>query len=162
MATETIVRDGQTTAGSVVIRSRGVTGLVNEVPRIGREPSSTRGDVREYITPEQPAEGRRALLEALRSQEMTLAAVIELDQLSSGRDGLLELVVDAPAEGEAQLMLESDATGVLRWHLPEVSGAEGVRSLGTETFRVPVNIVPVDEPQAPGGRTRGALARAVK
>jgi hypothetical protein len=72
----------------------------------------------------------------------------------------LEVTVDAPDEGEGQVLLEVDGSGVVRWHVSEVAGT----GLGTDragavqTFRVPVE--QIDVSAEPG--ERGVLGFGVR
>lgn len=59
----------------------------------------------------------------------------------------LEVTVDAPDEGEGQVLLEVDETGVVRWHVSEVAATGGGtdRAGAVQTFRVPVEQVDVSD-----------------
>ena len=61
----------------------------------------------------------------------------------------LEVTVPAPGDDEGQVVLEVDAAGVLRWHLPTFTEAGAAtsnadRSGGVQTFRIPVQQVEVE------------------
>jgi hypothetical protein len=75
----------------------------------------------------------------------------------------LEITVPRPVTAEVQVLLEVDATGVLRWHLPLTpSGPLAGADRGTETvFRVPISQIPVPAaPDAPADR--GIVAIGVR
>ena len=57
----------------------------------------------------------------------------------------LEVTVDAPDEGEGQVLLEVDGTGVVRWHMSEVAatGRGTDRAGAVQTFLVPIEQVEV-------------------
>ncbi|GHE37083.1 hypothetical protein GCM10017673_44550 [Streptosporangium violaceochromogenes] len=152
MATR-LTPDGTARAGRLRIRSEGVSGLVRDsAPGRGGEERSARDPL-----PGLPEEGARLLAEALGEGALEPIEVIELDRLASRRGAVLEVTVDAPGENEGRLLLETDGTGVLRWHLPRGGATSGTdRGTATRTFRVEVTRVPL------GGDDRGVLAYGVK
>ncbi len=158
------------------IRSVGVSAQVDSIPLGG--PGDVRADVPDL--PEQlseygvPEDGAALLAGVLDEQDLHPVLVVPVDELATrpgadgGRGGLdegpsLEITVDAPAENEAQVVLEVDATGVMSWHFPVVSeGAPpGDRASLEQVFRIPVRQVDVPG-TAPDEGDRGVFGFGVR
>jgi len=154
---------------SIQVRSDRVVGVLGDVqtPPVGE--SMDRAPAAGAVVP-------APLAGVLDGRGVQVQAVIPLDQLGTrggaadqawGDGGAggpgLEITVPRPVTAEGQVLLEVDATGVLRWHLPltpsgELAGADR----GTETvFRVPISQTSVPaEPDADADR--GIVAIGVR
>lgn len=108
---------------------------------------------------------------ALTAGGMRLHATVALPNLTAPRRGPagrtrgpsgvphLELEVDAPVRAdEGQLILEVDATGYLRWHLPVGAVAGGDRGATTQRYDIPVDQF---TPGAAGASERGLISFGV-
>lgn len=146
---------------SIQVRSDRVAGVLGDVqtPSAGvpmdRAPT---GDV------EVPA----PLAGVLAERGVQAEAVIPLDRLGlrgdlAEQNRALEITVPRPAAAEGQVLLEVDATGVLRWHLPLApAGPLAGADRGTETvFRVPISQIPVPAESDPPA-DRGIVAVGVR
>lgn len=74
---------------------------------------------------------------------------------------VVELSVEAPPDDSVQVLVEVDATGVLRWHLPApvTLGPGPDRAADRQVFRVPVEQLSLPEE---GASDRGILAYGVR
>jgi hypothetical protein len=160
-----LVPDGALELPGARIRSNGVAGQVDAVPL---DTAGARGDIPDLD--EQlgdvgvPDDGARAFARALAGQDMRPVLAVPLDDLSTlpgaGADrGLdegpgIDLTVDAPADDEAQVVLEIDAAGVVSWHWAVTDGATGDRAGLEQVFRIPVRQtdVPGEDPARPSDR----------
>lgn len=99
-----------------------------------------------------PADAAAELGAAVTGSGMRLHATVALPYLTAPHRGPvgrtrgpsgaphLELEVDAPVRAdEGQVILEVDATGHLRWHLPRGTAAGGQRGAATQRFDIPVD-----------------------
>jgi hypothetical protein len=104
------------------------------------------------------AEMRREL--SLPVDDLTSSAAPGAGTRADEQRPHLEVTVDAPDEGEGQVLLEVDTTGVVRWHVPEVAetGRGTDRAGAVQIFRVPIE--QVDVSAGPGDR--GVLGFGVR
>jgi len=160
-----LVPDSALELPGVRVRSIGVAGQVDAVPL---DAGGGRGDVRdldeELGRVGVPDDGARALARAVTEQDMRAVLVVPLDDLATlpgaGADrGVdegpsIELTVDAPADDEAQVVLEIDAAGVVSWHWAAADGATGDRGGLEQVFHIPVRQtdVPGEDLDHPGDR----------
>jgi hypothetical protein len=169
--------DGALDLPGARVRSVGVSGQVDAVALEG--PGATaRGDVRDVD--EQLAEhavpgvGARALAGALAQQDLRPVLAVPLDDLVTapgagpvrGLDGepAVELTVEAPPDGEGQVILEVDAAGVVSWHwaMPADQAAGGDRAGLEQVFRIPVQQLDVPGEGPPSVADRGVFGIGTK
>lgn len=156
------------------IRSVGVSALVDVLslgePGGGRgDPADLAGQWGDYAV---PAEGAGRLAAALSERELRPVLAVPVDELATqpgagGGRGIdegprLEVTVEAPADDEAQVVLEVDATGVVSWHFPVVPEgvAPGDRAGLDQVFRIPIR--QVDVPGTAEEADRGLFGFGVK
>jgi len=169
--------DGALDLPGARVRSVGVSGQVDAVALEGPG-IAARGDARDLD--EQLAEhavpgaGARALAAALARQNLRPVLAVPLDDLATapgagpvrGLDGepAVELTVDAPPDGEGQVILEVDAAGVVSWHwaAPAEQVADGVRAGLEQVFRIPVRQLDVPGDGPPGEADRGLFGIGTK
>lgn len=150
------LRDG------VTLRSVGVSGEVDDpiVPASGGDPTRSDNPVfTESLAssgiPDDAAARLRRALDAAGFEHASTLPLPRLDarpgaplDVTRGDDDVprLELTVDGPDEGQAQVALETDHTGVLRWHFAETpeSVLSTTRANRVQTFVIPVEAVEVD------------------
>jgi hypothetical protein len=111
-----------------------------------------------------PGAGARVLADALARQDLRPVLSVPLDGLvtapgtglARGLDGepAIELTVDAPPDGEGEVILEVDAAGVAAWHwaAPAEEAARGDRAGMEQVFRIPVRQLDIPG-DGPPGRT---------
>ena len=156
----------------VELRSTGVAGLLGEVAvpvGNGIEPDRGATSLASSLAREQvPAEGSAALAVAATGSGLSLAATIPLTELTTRAaetGNAVELSVPAPPEGQQQVILEADGTGVLRWHVPlrSAPGATGSDRgpASRQRFRIPVTRVAVADPDS-DQTDRGAIGFGVR
>src|SRR5215475_3285183 len=156
--------DGALDLPGARVRSVGVSGQVDAVALEGPGVAA-RGDARDLD--EQLAEhavpgaGARVLAGALARADLRPVLAVPLDDLATAPgagpvrslDGepAVELTVDAPPDGEGQVILEVDAAGVVSWHwaAPAEQVAGGVRAGLEQVFRIPVRQLDAAQPFRP-------------
>lgn len=151
--------DGRLDVPGVTVRSSGVRADVST--ESWQRPGAARaaGDVRERLAGF-GTENTQVLTDALDRQDVRPVREIRLDRMSARRGPddapYLDLEVEAPGDGEGQVMLEVDGSGVVAWHLPGRSAdAARTRARGGQVFRIPV--VQADLPGAGVSAERGLL-----
>src|SRR5215475_14059249 len=169
--------DGALDLPGARVRSVGVSGQVDAVALEGPGVAA-RGDARDLD--EQLAEhavpgaGARVLAGALARADLRPVLAVPLDDLATAPgagpvrslDGepAVELTVDAPPDGEGQVILEVDAAGVVSWHwaAPAEQVAGGVRAGLEQVFRIPVRQLDVPGDGPPGEADRGLFGIGTK
>jgi hypothetical protein len=152
------------------IRSIGVSAQVDSL--LAGEPGDVRADAPELADYGVPEDGAALLAGALAEQGLLPVLVVPVDDLAPqpgtgenrgpDEEPSLELTVAAPAEGEAQVVLEVDATGVVSWHFPVPAErlAPGDRAGLDQVFRIPIR--QVDVATSPEETDRGLFGFGVR
>ncbi|MET9793872.1 esterase/lipase family protein [Streptomyces canus] len=175
-------RDGRSELPyGLVLRSSEVGGRVGEVRRWAAAGTPVR-DAAPGRLPEQlladhlPEPAARLLGTAAQEAGMRPVLTVPLSDLAvPRRPGGLErsgapgphLLLEAPAPppDEGQVLLEADATGIVRWVFPEaaVHGGRTDRAPGAQTFRVPMEqfALPTGEPVADRGIVGFGIGKAL-
>lgn len=156
----TLPPDGRVALPGVVITSHGVGAEAHSEAFTLDEARAPDDIASALVSSNMPVEGASELVVALAVAETRPVLAVSLTELTTrepvaGRNVQLptvELSVEEPPPGQAQVVLEVDGTGVASWHLPV---AEGTRTAAGEAtrrhvFRIPVVQAPLPGPAAPG------------
>jgi hypothetical protein len=147
--------DSVNLGSGVAMRAVDVSGEAREARRSPNAGTSVRdaasGAPAAYLRRVGADEAAEMLDPALSASGMRLHTTIDLPRLNTSRarttpqvrggraEPHLRLSVNAPAQDEAQVMLEVDGTGHLRWHLPRADDTDQRRAVGKQLFDIPID-----------------------